>query len=80
MFIIKDKKNKTITYDEGDAYEYKKVVYGCYSEEADITFIMSDIIEKETDSCISTEVTGFYFGTPNLEYIEKYNGKLEAEF
>ena len=26
------------------------------------------------------EVTGFYFGTPNLEYIEKYNGKLEAEF
>ena len=80
MFIIKDKKNKTITYDEGDAYAYKKVVYGCYSSEADITFIMSDIIEKETDSCISTEVTGFYFGTPNLEYIEKYNGKLEAEF
>ena len=40
MFIIKDKKNKTITYDEGDAYAYKKVVYGCYSSEADATFIM----------------------------------------
>ena len=37
MFIIKDKKKKTITYDGG-------------------------------------------FGTPNIEYIEKYNGKLEAEF
>lgn len=78
MFIIKDTINKTITYDKWESY--KKVVYGCYSTESDITFIMSDIIEKETDSCISTEVTGFYFGTPNLEYTEKYNGKLEAEF
>ena len=80
MLIFKDKKNKTITYDYGVIVTYKKVVHGCYSAESDITFIMSDIIEKETDSCISTEVTGFYFGTPNLEYIEKYNGKLEAEF
>ena len=80
MLIIKDKKNNTITYDEGDAYAYKKVVYGCYSSEADATFIMSDIIEKKTNRCISTEVTGFYFGTPEFEYIEKYNGKLEAEF
>ena len=67
MFIIKDKKNKTITYDEGDAYAYKKVVYGCYSSEADATFIMADIIEKETGSCISTEVTSFYFGEPDFE-------------
>ena len=80
MFIIKDKKNKTITYDEGDAYAYKKVVYGCYSAEADATFIMSDIIEKKTNLCISTEVTGFYFGEPEFEYTEKYNGKLKAEF
>ena len=80
MFIIKDKKNKTITYDEGDAYAYKKVVYGCYSSEADATFIMSDIIEKKTNLCISTEVTGFYFGEPEFEYTEKYNGKLKAEF
>ena len=80
MFIIKDKKNKTITYDEGDAYAYKKVVYGCYSSEADATFIMSDIIEKKTNRCISTEVTGFYYGEPEFEYTEKYNGKLKAEF
>lgn len=39
MFIIKDKKNKTITYDGGEADAYKKVVYGCYSSEADATFI-----------------------------------------
>ena len=80
MFIIKDKKNKTITYDEGDAYAYKKAVYGCYSSEADATFIMSDIIEKKTNRCISTEVTGFYYGEPDFEYTEKYNGKLKAEF
>ena len=46
MFIIKDKRKKTITYDGGEADVYKKVVYGCYSAEADATFIMSDIIEK----------------------------------
>ena len=80
MIIIKDKVNKTITYDYGVIVTYKKVVHGCYSAEADATFIMADIIEKETGSCISTEVTGFYFGTPNIEYIEKYNGKLKAKF
>ena len=80
MFIIKDKRKKTITYDGGEADAYKKVVYGCYSAEADATFIMADIIEKATNLCISTEVTGFYFGIPEFEYIEKYNGKLEAEF
>ena len=72
MDIIKDKVNKTITYDYGVIVTYKKVVHGCYSAEANATFIMADIIEKE--------VTGFYFGTPNIEYIEKYNGKLEAKF
>ena len=80
MITIKDKVNKTITYDYGVIVTYKKVVHGCYSAESDITFIMADIIEKETGSCISTELTGFYFGTPNLEYIEKYNWNLEAEF
>lgn len=80
MFIIKNKKNKTITYDKGDAYAYKKVVYGCYSSEADTTFIMSDIIEKETGACISTEVTGFYFGKPEFEYTEKYQNRQKVEF
>ena len=41
---------------------------------------MSDIIEKATNLCISIEVTGFYFGEPEFEYTEKYNGKLKAEF
>lgn len=80
MLIIKDKVNKTITYDYGNSDIYKKVVHGCYSSESDITFIMSDIIEKETDSCISTEVTGFYFGEPVFEYTEKYQNARKAEF
>ena len=80
MFIIKDKKNKTITYDYGVIVTYKKVVHGCYSAEADATFIMADIIEKETGSCISTEVTGFYFGEPEFEYTEKYQNTRKAEF
>lgn len=41
---------------------------------------MTDIIEKETGSCISTEVTGFYYGEPDFEYTEKYNGKLKFTF
>ena len=78
MFIIKDKKKKTITYDGGEADAYKKVVYGCYSSEADATFIVADIIEKETNRCISTEVTGFYFGTPEFEYTEKYQNTRKS--
>ena len=80
MFIIKDKRKKTITYDEGDAYAYKKVVYGCYSSEADATFIMADIIEKKTNRCVSTEVIGFYYGEPDFEYTEKYQNTRKAEF
>ena len=80
MDIIKDKVNKTITYDYGVIVTYKKVVHGCYSAEADATFIMTDIIEKETGSCISTEVTGFYYGEPELEYTEKYQNTRKAEF
>lgn len=80
MFIIKDKRKKTITYDGGEADAYKKVVYGCYSSEADATFIMVDTIEKATGFCISTEVTGFYLGEPNFEYTEKYQNTRKAEF
>ena len=58
----------------------KKVVHGCYSAESDITFIMSDIIEKATNICISTEVTGFYFGEPEFEYTEKYQNTRKAKF
>ena len=80
MFIIKDKRKKTITYDGGEADAYKKVVYGCYSAEADATFIMVDTIEKATGFCISTEVTGFYLGEPDFEYTEKYQNTRKAEF
>lgn len=74
-----DREKNTITYSD-DKLSCRKVVYGEYSETADITFIMQDIIEKETGKCISTEVIGFYYGIPDVEYIEEYSGRLKAEF
>ena len=72
-----DTEKNRITYNEG---KYIRIVYGEYSETADITFIMQDIIKKETEKCISTEVVGFYYGEPELEWIEKFYGSLKAEF
>lgn len=59
---------------------YREVIYGEYSEGADITFIMKDTINVATEKCISTEVIGFYYGKPNIEDIKEYSGKLKAEF
>lgn len=72
-----DTEKNRITYNEG---KYIRIVYGEYSETADITFIMQDIIKKETEKCISTEVVGFYYGEPELEWIEKFYGSLKTEF
>ena len=72
-----DTEKNRIIYDEGNFF---RIVYGEYSETADITFIMQDIIKKETEKCISTEVVGFYYGEPELEWIEKFYGSLKAEF
>lgn len=74
-----DREKNTITYSD-DKLPHIKIIYGEYSETADITFIMQDIIEKATEKCISTEVVGFYYGEPEIEYIEWYRGKLKAEF
>lgn len=57
-----------------------QVLYTIYSHEADVTFIMRDTFDENTNECISTEVTGFYYGEPNARLVEKYNGKLKAEF
>ena len=72
-----DTEKNRIIYDEGN---FLRIVYGEYEEKADITFIMQDTIEKETKKCISTEVVGFYYGEPELEWIEKFYGSLKAEF
>ena len=72
-----DTEKNRIIYDEGNFF---RIVYGEYAEKADITFIIQDMIEKETEKCISTEVAGFYYGEPELEWIEKFYGSLKAEF
>lgn len=54
------------------------VIYGEYTGMT--TFIMKDILKKCDKKRVSTEITGFYFGKPNIEDIEKYNGKLKQNF
>lgn len=74
-----DRDKNIITYSD-DKLSHIKVIYGEYSETSDITFIMKDIVEKATEKCISTEVVGFYYGEPEIEYIEQYTGNLKANF
>lgn len=79
MIIKRCEKNNTITYyDENVPFKY--VLYGNYSEESDITYVMRDTVENGIEKIISTECVGFYYGIPELEYIEKYQGTLKAEF
>lgn len=79
MIIKRCEKNNTITYyDENVPFRY--VLYGNYSEEADITYVMRDEIDNKTEKIISTEVIGFYYGDPILECIEKYQNTRKAEF
>ena len=56
----------------------KIIIYTTYSEETDMTFILKDVFMN--DDAKSTEVIGFYFGTPNDKSTIAYIGKLKAEF
>lgn len=78
VISIQEDKN-TITY-EADAVSCKKVIYPVYAEASEITFIMQDIIQKDTEKLISTEVIGFYYGCPDIETMKSYIGELKAEF
>ena len=53
-------------------------IYTTYASDTDITFILADVIEQ--DEIISTEVLGFYYGSPNDADTENYIGKLKATF
>ena len=57
----------------------KKEIYTCYSENADITFIMEEITDDDGE-LISQEVKGFYYGEPDEENIKLFYGSLKAEF
>ena len=56
MLIIKDKVNKTITYDYGVIVTYKKVVHGCYSAEADATEEEFEDAIKKAESCMKLTI------------------------
>lgn len=65
-----------------DTKNYKRnVIYGAYAEQHDITFIMKDIVNYN-NNIESTEVIGFVHGNEvnNTIALEKYSGKLKAEY
>lgn len=54
-------------------------IYTEYSASGDMTFILIDKF-KENGDVASTQVVGFYFGTPNTADTMQYIGKLKAEY
>jgi hypothetical protein len=62
--------------DIGLAYEEIWTIH-----EGDITVIFKSIYrDSDKNELLSTEITGFYFGTPNDKDTELFNGKLKAEY
>lgn len=57
----------------------KTEIFGIYSKEYDITFIVK---QKWTDDNepVSFEVKGFYHGEPDEQSNEEFYGKLRAEY
>lgn len=55
-----------------------KKLESCYSPSYDITFIMEETYKD--GEIISSEVKGFYYGEPDEEATEYFNGKLKAEY
>jgi hypothetical protein len=61
-----------------DEIEGVKEVYGVYSAESDMTFIMEDVsVDGEP---VSSEVKGYYFGKPEEELIQQYYGKTKVNY
>ena len=55
-------------------------VYTVYSESGDMTFIMLNTMDNETENLISTECIGWYYGEPNKDNTLEYIGRLKAAF
>ena len=53
-----DKDKNMIIYND-DKLSYRKIIYGEYSETADITFIMQDIIERATENALVQKLLVF---------------------
>lgn len=54
-------------------------IYTTYAQDTDITFILQDLTSGNT--LLSTQVIGFYYGTPNAQDTKQYsNNGLIATF
>lgn len=51
-----------------------------YAKNDDMTFIVVDEIDDSTGEVLSTAVTGFYFGEPDDEATETFDGKPKAVY
>lgn len=67
-----------LTKERKEGNGMRKEYTACYSESADMTFIVCD--EWNGDKLIATEVVGFYFGIPTEKGTEMFIGDLRAEF
>lgn len=56
----------------------EKKLESCYSPSYDITFILEETYKD--GEIISSEVKGFYYGEPDEEATEYFNGKLKATY
>lgn len=56
---------------------YRRAVY---AKNEDMTFIVVDEIDESTGEVLSIEVTGFYFGEPDDEATETFDGKPKAVY
>ena len=56
-------------------------LYGTYAPSTDITFLLIDVY-NEDGKIIETKVSGMVYGNEveNLELLEKFKGRLSAEF
>lgn len=50
-----------------------------YSADHDMTFILEEVIDADEEP-LSTEVVGFYYGTPNDADTAEFTGSLKAEY
>ena len=57
----------------------KKELYSVYAREADMTFVMEEITDKNGE-CASVEVVGFYYGEPSEKDTQYFKGKRKAKF
>ena len=57
----------------------KKVIYGVYAPNWDMTFVMEDVYNDKND-IISTECVGWYHGEPTTKDNKTFYGKLKGRY